>query len=210
MKAFLISICLLFSLNVFSQYPEKENKNVDSSSGGAILFDDNKSIGQQAHEKNLRTSNERVEAIRQVMIGFGPAYFSQMNASHVGLGFQAGYIWNIDDHFDLGLQSDFAISTDHTDAYMFNGKIITNYHFLTQNISPYVGAGFGYGWASIHKGPSILDDKASGFALSLQAGVKFFRTSTVNFSLSGEFTTLFDSSTLGQPGVFMLKAAIYY
>lgn len=175
-------------------------------------FSQSKSLGEQAHEKNQRTSSERVQAMRQVLLGFGPAYFNKMNAPEAGIGFQAGYLWTIDDNFDLGLQTDFAISTEHTDAYILSGKILTNYYFTTDDISPYVGAGFGYGWASIHDNnvTTISDDSASGFAMSLQAGVKFFRTSTVNLAVAGEYTTIFNQSSLGQPGVFLLKVGLLY
>ncbi len=178
----------------------------------AVLFENKKSLGERAAEKKRRSNFERVEARRQVVVGFGPAFFDKMNAAESGLGFQAGYVWNIDDHFDLGLQTDFAISTKYSDAHMFSGKIITNYYFSTSDVSPFLGAGFGYGFASLHDSntPSITDGGASGFAMSLQGGVKFFRTSTVNFMISGEYTRIFDQASLGQPGVFFLKVGLLY
>ncbi len=186
--------------------------NSESNSKQAVLFANDKSLGEQAAEKNAKRSTERVQARRQVLVGFGPAYFNKLNTSQPGIGFQAGYIWSIDDHFDLGLQSDFAISTEHTDAYMLSGRILTNYYFSTNDISPYVGAGFGYGWASVHDNNinTISDDASGGFAVGLSAGVKFFRTSTVNFAVGGEYTHIFDKNSLGQPGVFLLKVALLY
>ncbi len=186
--------------------------NSETSSGTAVLFEDKKSLGEQAAEKKSKQNNERVPARRQVLVGFGPAYFNNMNTSQAGIGFQAGYLWSIDDHFDLGLQSDFAISTEHTDAYMLSGRILTNYYFSSNDISPYIGAGFGYGWASVHDSDTTLisDDAAGGFALSLQGGIKFFRTSTVNFAVGGEYTHIFDKSSLGAPGVFLVKVALLY
>lgn len=177
----------------------------------AVLFDNKKSLSEQAAEKKQRSSFERVQAQRQVAIGFGPAYYSNMNSPGTAIGFLAGFYWNIDDRFDLGLQSDFAISTEHSDAHMFNGKILANYFFAANDISPFVGAGFGYGWASAHdRNNSIPDDTAGGFGLSLQAGVKFFRTSTVNFAVTGEYTTIFDENSLGNPSAFFLRAVLFY
>jgi hypothetical protein len=184
-----------------------------TSAGQATVFGgDGKTLGERAREKQARSSNERVQARRQVLIGFGPAYFSKMNDGSSGLGFQAGYIWNVDDHWDLGLQTDFSISTEHSDAYVLSGRIFTSYLFTTGDISPYIGAGFGYGWASVHNGSAdlILDDAAGGFAVSAHAGVKFFRTSTVNFVVGGEFTQIFDKSSLGRPGVFLFKVGLLY
>ena len=189
----------------------KEVLNSKINKKQAVLFKNEKSLGQQAAEKKQRANFERVEARRQAMLGFGPAYFNKMNSGGSGIGFTAGYVWNIDDHFDLGLKSDFAISTLHSDAYVVAGKIFTNYFFSSTDISPFAGAGFGYGWASVHDNQNIQsDDSASGFALSLQAGVKFFRTSTVNFAVAGEYTTIFDRSDIGEPGVFLLRFSFLY
>lgn len=190
----------------------QEVLNSSKNKKQAVLFENKKSLGEQAAEKKQRANFERVQARRQAMIGFGPAYFSNMNASGSGIGFQAGYIWNIDDHFDLGLQSDFAISTEYSKTHMFSGKIITNYFFASNDISPFVGAGFGYGWANIDSpaNNTLADESASGFAMSLHAGVKFFRTSTVNFVVAGEYTNIFDKSSLGQPGAFLIKVALLY
>lgn len=186
--------------------------NTENNSKKAVLFENNKSLGEQAAEKKRKSNFERVEARRQVSIGFGPAYFTNMNSTGTGLGFQAGYVWNIDDHFDLGLSSDFAISTERSKSYLFTGKIFTNYYFNTNDISPFVGAGFGYGFASVDDANTggLQDDSAAGFAMGLQAGVKFFRTSTVNFAISGEYTNIFDKSSLGQPGAFILRVSLLY
>ena len=186
-------------------------ENGEENQQKAILFDNKKSLGEQAEEKKKRSNFERVEAKKQVVIGFGPTYFSNMNSPGTAIGFLAGFVWNIDDHFDLGLQSDFAISTDHSDAHIFNGKIVANYFFASRDISPFIGAGFGYGWASAHDGNnSIKDDTAGGFGMSLQAGVKFFRTSTVNFGVSGEYSTIFNENSLGNPSAFLVRVALYY
>ncbi len=184
--------------------------NTETNEEQAVLYENKKSLGEQAEEKKARSNFERVPARRQVSLGFGPAYFSNMQSPGTGIGINAGYLWNIDDHFDLGLQSDFAISTQHADAYFFSGKILTNYFFSTTDISPFLGAGFGYGFASAHDRPTIADSNSSGFAVGLHAGVKFFRTSTVNLAVSGEYNRIFDDNTLGQPSVFMLKVALHY
>lgn len=187
--------------------------NTKANTQKAVLFENKKSLAQQADENRKNSNFETVKSRRQVMIGFGPAYFSNMNTSSSALGFEAAYNWIINDHFDLGLVSDFAISTDHSDAYAFIGKVTTNYHFATRDISPFLGGGFGYGWASVHDGGSqnnISDDTAGGFALSVQGGVKFFRTSDINFSVSAEYTSILDKSSLGNPGIFYLKAGLYF
>ena len=184
----------------------------DENKSKAVLFENKKTLSEQAAEKKQRASFERVESQRQMAIGFGPSYFSNMNSPGTALGLMAGFIWNIDDHFDLGLQSDFAISTEHSDAHMFGGKLVANYFFAAKDISPFVGAGFGYAWAHAHENLNspITDESASGFAMSLQGGVKFFRTSDVNFGITGEYNTIFNANTLGNPSSFTIRVALYY
>ena len=169
-----------------------------------------KSLGEQAAEKQQRANFQRVAALRQVLVGFGPAYFSKMNNSESGIGFTAGYVWNVDESFDLGLKTDFAFSTSDPDAYLAAAQIFTNYYFLPKDISPFVGAGFGYGFSSIDEAPGITDRDASGFVASAQAGVKFFRTSTVNLLVAGEYTQIFGDNSLGQPGVFLFRVGLLY
>ncbi|MCB0378441.1 MAG: acyloxyacyl hydrolase [Bdellovibrionales bacterium] len=178
---------------------------------GKALFDNSKSLGDQAEEKMQKNNYERVPARKQIVIGFGPAYFSNMNSAGTGVGVQTGYVWNIDDHVDLGLLAEFALSLDHGDAHMFNGKIAANYFFASSDVSPFVGAAFGYGYASAHDGLNqIADDSSAGFALSAQLGVKFFRTSTVNLGVSGEYTTIFDGNSIGNPSMFLLRVGLFY
>ncbi len=189
----------------------QETLHSTSNAQDAVLFDNNKTMQQQAEDKKLKGSFERVEAVRQVSLGFGPSYFSNMNSPDQAIGFLVGYTWNIDQHFDLGLRSNFSISTLHSDAYLLGAQINTQYFFASRDISPYLGAGFGYGWASAHNGPSPLaDDTSGGFALSVGGGVKFFRTSTVSFSVGAELMTLFDRNSLGAPSVFSIQVAFHY
>lgn len=173
-----------------------------------------KSMGQQAKEKRERYADfERIPNKKQVTVAFGPAFFSKMNEPNYGLGFQLGYAWVMDDYFDLGLLADFAISTENPDAYGLTAKIVSNYYFLPQDISPYVGLGFGYGWISAHddkRSILISDDNANGFAVSVQAGVKFFRLNQVNLAVGGEYTTIFSKTSLGQPGIFLGKVALFF
>lgn len=189
----------------------KKVLSTENSPGEAVPFyTQEKNLGEKALEKKQRNINDRVPARRQILIGFGPAYFSKMNSAKSNLGITAGTSWTIDDNWDLGLASDFAISTESTDAYMFTGKIFGNYFFASNDISPFIGLGFGYGWSKAKKYNLNGDDSASGFAVSGQAGLKFFRTSTINLAVSGEYTQILDKNVLGNPGVFMLKVALLY
>ncbi len=135
-----------------------------------------------------------------------------MNSPDQALGFLLGYTWNIDQHFDLGLRSHFAISTENSDAYLLGAQINTQYFFASRDISPYLGAGFGYGFASAHNNSmaQLSDDTSSGFSMSVGGGIKFFRTSTVSFSVGGEWTILLDRNSLGAPSVFSIQIAFHY
>ncbi len=167
-------------------------------------------LGEQARDRIDNSSNVRVPTRRQVQLGFGPAYFANMNSGNAGLGFTAGYNWIINDQFELALQSEFALSTEPARAYTLGGRIVTNYYFLVQDISPFVGAGFGYGWGKARTGSHVADSTSAGFALTAQAGVKFFRTSDVNMAVSAAYTTIFDQNSIGQPGVFSLQVGLFF
>ena len=112
----------------------------------------------------------------------------------------------------MGLQTDLSISTVHSEASLFMGKIVGNYFFLTnEDISPYVGGGFGYGWSNAYDAKDVIhDDTSGGFSLSVQAGAKFFRTSTVNFGLSAEYSQILDENSLGNPSLFLVRVGVYY
>lgn len=169
-----------------------------------------KTLGEQARDQMAKSSNLRVPTRRQVHLGFGPAYFNNMNAGNAGLAFSAGYNWIVNDQFELGLLSEFALSTEPVRAYTLGGRIVTNYYFLAQDISPFVGAGFGYGWGRARTGAHVSDSTSSGFSLTAQAGLKFFRTADVNMAISGAYTTIFDQNSIGQPGVLSLQVGLFF
>jgi len=201
----LIFIGIILSLSSFAFAERVELKPLDADQPIR-----EKTLGEQAQDKMAHSSNARVPTRRQVHLGFGPSYFSNMNSGNAGLGFSAGYNWIVDDQFELGLQSELAFSTEAVRAYNLGARIVTNYYFLAQDISPFVGAGFGYGWGKARSGPDITDTTSSGFSLTAQAGVKFFRTADVNMAISSAFTTIFDQNSIGQPGVFSLQVGLFY
>lgn len=177
----------------------------------AVLFDNSKSLGEQAEEKKQRSQFERIQATRQVSLGLGPSYFSRMNSEHQAITFLLGYTWGIDEHFDLGVKSQFAMSTMYPEAYVLGGQIHTNYFFATKDISPFIGTGFGYSYSSAYNPNNrYQDERAAGFTLSGAAGVKFFRTSSVSFSVGAEITTIFDKNSLGQPSIFSLIVQLHF
>lgn len=157
-----------------------------------------------------RSGSAKTQAPAQIRFGFGPSFFNNFNASTSGLTLLGGYYWNINNQIDLGVHGDFAISTEQTDVTLFTSRIMVN-HFpvVLGDTSPYWGGGFGYGFASTHdEGPS---EKVGGFAGSLQAGAKFFRTSSVNLGVGLEWVTVFKrTESYGIPSRFLFHVDVYF
>jgi len=200
-----------------SNSAELENatqKAVTKMMGGkrSMIKGNSTTLGEQVAMKQKNQTSQRVAANRQVLLGFGPSYFNNMNNPDTGLALLLGYYWNINDNVDLGLQTDVAFSTEESDTNMITAKIMANYFpVLWGDTSPYLGAGFGYGYASAHDGSTLVSDqRANGFAGSLQAGLKFFRTSSVNLGVGFDYTVIFDKTDFGNPSRLIFKVGLYY
>ena len=171
-----------------------------------INFEEKKSL-QKA--RSLFFSKNKPE--KQIALGFGPSFFNQMNNSGAGLGFVGAYIWNISGYADMGLQTDLALSPKHLGTHIITGKVVVYGFFSPTDISPFLGGGFGYGYAQAHDPDNSLPQpQSNGFALSLKAGMKFFRSSTKNLGLELEYTLLADQNSIGSPGVLSIKLNFYY
>ena len=77
------------------------------------------------------------------------------------------------------------------------------------DISPFGGLGFGYGWSTSHIANLIED--WSGFALGFMGGVTFFRTSNIHLDLEAAYRMIFDETREGDyPGAFSLAVGLYF
>jgi len=165
-------------------------------------------------DDEVQRSVKRRQATKQWMFSVGPALnFSNLNASESGVAWGLGFFWGVDPKFDLSLVWRWATSRDKDDEARFSDfSIGLTYLFTEASFSPYVFGEFGYGGAAPHRPltQSNVGDDASGFVGALGAGVKFFRTSTVNLSLSLRYAQVFDSIQEGQPGLTSMNLGLHF
>ncbi len=160
----------------------------------------------------------RYQATRQWRFGFGPAWSGGLNVDGGGLMWGLGYVWGIDPDFDLKLNWSVYSpkESDEDNARFTDFALGMNYFLSRSKHSPFVSVEIGYASAAAAEEASnffdLSDDEASGWAVSLGGGMKFFRTSTVNLGLFGSIKYLFDKTekTEKTPRVTSVGLVVYY
>ncbi|PZF78535.1 hypothetical protein DK847_01630 [Aestuariivirga litoralis] len=113
------------------------------------------------------------------------------------LGGGVGYKFN--DHLRTDLRGDYAgIGNDHHDF----GSILGNVYFDIPTgsvITPYVGAGIGYGWSDDH------GDNESGVTYALMAGVEVNITDNLSADVGYRFRQIIDSETYANEALVGLR-----
>ena len=166
-------------------------------------------------ERNQNTN--RFEVTRQWIFAFGPSWLSNSNISKSGIMYKLGYEWGLDPNFSLNLSFDGTSFSDST-ADFSTLQAGLDYYFSLTKTSPFIGLGIGYGSADVNGCDQGFlefdcanrDEEASGWVASVNGGVKFFRTSTVNVGLVAEYAYLFDDTKYGNPSRMTVSLAIYY
>ncbi len=166
-------------------------------------------------ERNKNTN--RFEVTRQWIFAFGPSWLNNSNISKSGILWKLGYEWGLDPNFSVNLAFD---GTSFSDSSADFGTIQMglDYYLSLTKTSPFVGLGIGYGTSDSNGCDEDLfgfscsnkDEEASGWVASVNGGVKFFRTSTVNLGLVAEYAYLFDDTRYGNPSRLSVSLAIYY
>lgn len=165
-------------------------------------------------EETMNT--RRIQATRQWVIGLGPGWSSNLNSSGGGFSFLLGYNWGLDPDFSITL-SWLINNGPKSDSSMYNDfSLGGEYYFSRSKFSPFVGARLGWGGATANSDKCLLNvpgcggDKASGWAGGVTAGLKMFRTSTVNAALLANYSMIFDKTSEGNPGLTALMIAVYF
>jgi len=159
-------------------------------------------------DKDIEKSHKKIEVSKSVFFGFGPSWTQNVNGND-GIEVMLGYLFGLNSHFNL--TTDFTYSgVSDSSAYMSSFAIGGKYHITNSQHAPYVGANFGYGWARFGKETdtdnnisSILNffnaTRARGWMLGANAGVTFFRASTVNIGLEAKYRMLLDEFEFNSP-----------
>lgn len=167
-------------------------------------------------EETMNT--RRYTATRQWVFGLGPGFGSNLRSSGGGFTFTLGYLWGLDPDFSLNLSWTANSGRKSDDSSFSDFSLGGEYYFSRGKHSPFVGARLGYGSAHINQNqcssggiePGCGQDGASGWAGTLTAGYKLFRTSNVNAAILGTHTQIFDRTTLGNPALTSFQIAVYF
>ncbi|MCB9026664.1 MAG: hypothetical protein H6625_10130 [Bdellovibrionaceae bacterium] len=159
----------------------------------------------------------RFKATRQFRFGFGPAWSSGLNVNGGGTQWSLGYIWGIDPDYDLKLNWSFYVPRADEENARYSELALGMNYFMTQaKHSPYLSIELGYASAAASEKINNLfnysDDNASGWALGVGLGYKFFRTSTVNVGLLASYKYLFDKTDKSDqtPRLGSLNILVFY
>lgn len=157
---------------------------------GNIDPDDKAKFSTRYESKNSRT------------FFFGPAVGSNLNTTDMLYYLGGGYDWEVGSQGAVTAQ----LNSTFGGGAAFLSALIGGKYFLSDtDLSPMIRAGFGFGVAD---GKNL--DARGGFAGSLGAGLKFFRTSTVHLEIAVDHTFLFAQNQEGTPGVSSVTLAIFF
>jgi hypothetical protein len=163
-------------------------------------------------EDQVTRGTRRKETVNQWFIGFGPGRTTHMNSDNNGVYWSFGYTWGMDEHFNLVIGSELLKVRD-SNSYIMQAYVGGDYHLSDHSTSPYLSAGLGYGSARAHTGGGLLapqTDSASGWVVSGGAGIKFFRASRVNLSLSGRYIMVTEKTSTGLPSATIGAIKLYF
>lgn len=165
-------------------------------------------------EENQNT--RRIEATRQWIFSIGPGWATNLRSKGGGLTFAVGYLWGLDPDFAVNLSWQLHNGKGNDDASYSDFSLGMEYFFSRSKTSPFVGARLGYASAKPNGNCTISffnscdTSRASGWAANATAGVKFFRTSSVNVGLIATYHTVFDKVGGNMPGLFTTQMAVYF
>ncbi len=180
-----------------------------------------KSVESTADVTNITEAEEtlntrRYQATRQWIIGFGPGWSSNLKSEGGGFTFSIGYLWGLDPDFGVNLTWLIHNGQGDDDSSYTDFSLGGEYYFSRSKHSPFIGGRVGYAtaraddscWVSIFS--DCIENKASGWGVNATAGMKFFRTSTVNMGLFASYHTMFNRTSQGTPSVGTVQLAVYY
>lgn len=145
------------------------------------------------------------------MFGFGPGFFTNLNASGPATVFSAGKVWAMSDSFDLMGTVDLGLSFKHTDVFYLSPQLKGRYFFKgEEENTTFVGLGLGYGMATSHEDGGTPNDTAQNFNFSASYGYKAFRGSSMELSIAIEHQIIFDEATAGTPLLTFLTIGVYF
>ncbi len=176
MKSILISLILIGSLSLAtaaSDYSEDEKKKSD----------EDQTVGNIDTAQTDDLSN-RIKSKKFGIFGIGPAMITVDPEDDISYHFYAGSIWDVNPW--ASVKAIAQVTSDFDNTLMSSGGLGANVYASNGNVSPYLGADMGFGYA-YGEGES-----ATGFSLGGSAGLLLFRTSDTQFNIEFNTVTILD------------------
>lgn len=167
-------------------------------------------------EQEEKSGTRRFQATRHWVIGIGPGWTGNLRSSGGGFTWLLGFLWGVDPHYAINLSGTFNSGPKNDESSFSDFSLGADYLFSRARHTPFVGARLGYGSARMnHDGCNLISlgcsqDRASGWSGTVNAGWRFFRTSTVNAGLVATYSLLFDKTSAGSPSLATLQIAVYF
>jgi hypothetical protein len=142
-------------------------------------------VGEISGEEQRKVIT-RVQSLSLTSIAFGPAFGGDMNNNEMFYSLHLGRHWEVSTNAELRLNLDGALASKNEGNWI-SASVGGGWMILTDDISPVIGAEFGYGYAHIDR---VADP--SGFMAGAFVGVRFFRTADAQMSIEYAIQTIMD------------------
>lgn len=143
-------------------------------------------VGEIGPEDQERV-RARVNTLDLTSVSFGPGWASDINNDDLFYALHVGRNWEVSTKAEIRLNFDGAWASKNEGTWL-SGTVGAGWLVTVEDISPVLGAEFGYGYAHADGLPD-----PSGFVIGGFAGVRFFRTATAQMSLEGYFQTILEN-----------------
>ncbi len=197
-----------FSSESESVIREKKKKNADGSEETEIRSGKVKPKREggprvgEIYGDDQRRVTSRVESLSFWSFDFGPGSGSNVGNNAMFYNVSAGRHWEVNTNAEIRATGAINVASKDSGSLTtlaLGGSWLTS----TADISPIVGAEFGYGIAT-----ASGRDTMSGFAIGAHAGARFFRTAKTQLSLEGNIKTVLISDT--KPVFYGLQLGILF
>jgi len=162
-------------------------------------------------ESEASKGTTRTATVNRWSVGFGPYSLRSMGLDETAFGLYLGYNWEVKPQVALNLSYESASGEKESKtSHMGIFALGANYFFNTSDISPFVGAKFGYGSAQNWSLNTFELASSSGFGGGLSAGAHFFRTSRVNLELALSWQFLFTDLKGQRPSTTGIRIGLLF
>ena len=172
----------------------KAQANTTAGTGGD-------SIGGQTPSQRTDLQRRRI-TYNFTTIGFGPATIKKMGVDNaMCYSFFAGRLWEVNPY--AAIKANFEITSEFGNAVMGLVDLGANIYLLNADVAPYFGGDLGFG-----VGHNAVGETPYGFSLGGAVGIVLFRTSTVQMSVEGKASVVFDTSNNSYPAIYSVRLGV--